>query len=241
MGAIVVIAASAGGLEPLRRIIAALPLPCAASVFVVRHIGCNTSVLPFLLARAGLPASLAREGVLIEAGHIYVAPPDHHMILEPHRIRLSHGPKVNHTRPAADPLFETAAEAYGNRVVGVVLSGGGSDGAAGLQAIKAHCGTAFVQHPDEATAPSMPKTAIAAGQPDACLPVSEIAQRVRCIMLAGPSQRLFTALILGGPLSKTDCATICDVNETERPQGTHMRLNHDTSPTCLRVDRGFTR
>jgi two-component system chemotaxis response regulator CheB len=177
MDAIVVIAASAGGLEPLRRIIAALPVPCMASVFVVMHIGSGPSALPSLLARVGgPPAAFAQDGAAIEAGHIYVAPPDHHMLLEPARIRLSRGPKVHSTRPAADPLFISAAEAFGERVIGVVLSGGGSDGAAGLRAIKRHGGTALVLRPEDAAMPYMPRAAIAAGHPDACLPVPEIVQ-----------------------------------------------------------------
>ena len=112
MVGIVVIAASAGGLGPLRSIIAALPAPCTAAVFVVVHIGSNPSILPCLLGHAGpLPAAFAHDGDAIEAGRIYVAPPDRHMVLEFARIRLSHGPKVHYTRPAADPLFISAAEA----------------------------------------------------------------------------------------------------------------------------------
>jgi two-component system, chemotaxis family, protein-glutamate methylesterase/glutaminase len=180
MGGIVVIAASAGGLSPLRSIIAALPVPCAAAVFVVMHIGSNPSILPDLLSRTGLlPAAFARDGDAIEAGHIYVAPPDHHMVLGFVSIRLNQGPKVHYTRPAADPLFISAAEAHGKRVMGVVLSGGDSDGATGLRAIREHGGTALVQDPKEAAMPSMPRAAIAAGHPDACLPVEEIARRIR--------------------------------------------------------------
>jgi two-component system chemotaxis response regulator CheB len=175
---IVVIGASAGGLEPLRRFTAALPVPCTASVFVVMHIGCHSSALPSLLGRAGLPAAFAQDGALIEAGHIYVAPPDHHMLLEPDRIRLSQGPKVHYTRPAADPLFASAAQAHGKRIIGIVLSGWGSDGASGLWAIKKHGGTALAQHPADATVPLMPYAAIATNNLDDCLPIQEIAQRV---------------------------------------------------------------
>jgi two-component system, chemotaxis family, protein-glutamate methylesterase/glutaminase len=180
MDVIVVIAASAGGLEPLRRIIAALPAPCLGSIFVVMHIGNHPSALPFLLSHDdGPPASFAQDGTPIEIGHIYVAPPNHHMLLEPVRIRLNQGPQVHYTRPAADPLFVSAAEACGERVIGIVLSGGGSDGATGLQAIKEHGGTALVQHPEDAAVPFMPRAAIAAVHPDACRPVQEIAQLVR--------------------------------------------------------------
>jgi two-component system, chemotaxis family, protein-glutamate methylesterase/glutaminase len=101
------------------------------------------------------------------------------MVLEFASIRLSHGPKVHYTRPAADPLFISAAEAHGQRVMGIVLSGGSSDGAAGLRAITEHGGTALVQDPKEAETPSMSRAAIAADHPDACLTVEEIAKRVR--------------------------------------------------------------
>jgi two-component system chemotaxis response regulator CheB len=176
MDAIVVLAASAGGLKPLLSIIAGLPVPCRASVFVVVHTGLHPSILPCLLARdSRLPAVFAQDGP-IERGHIYVAPPDHHMFLQLGCVRLSQGPKVHHTRPAADPLFFSAAEAYGKRVIGIVLSGGGSDGSAGLRAIKEHGGIALVQHPDDAETPFMPRAAIAAVLPDACLPAQEIGQ-----------------------------------------------------------------
>jgi len=178
MFSIVVVGASAGGLPPLRYLVEALPIPCAASIFVVMHIGANRSSLPALLARPGLPADFAQDGTLIEDGRLYVAPPDQHMVLETGLIRLNRGRKVNFTRPAADPLFESAAVAYGSRVVGIVLSGGGSDGARGLRMIEAKGGMVFIQHPGEAQFPSMPQTAIAADAPDACLTISQIARRM---------------------------------------------------------------
>jgi len=178
MFSIVVIGASAGGLPPLRYLVEALPIPCAASIFVVMHIGANRSSLPALLTRPGLPSEFAQDGTLIESGHLYIAPPDQHMVLEPGWIRLNRDIKVNFTRPAADPLFESAAAAYGSRVVGIVLSGGGSDGARGLRMIEAKGGMVFIQHPGEAQFPSMPQTAIAADAPDACLTISQIARRM---------------------------------------------------------------
>jgi two-component system chemotaxis response regulator CheB len=191
MDTIIVIAGSAGGLKPLRHILAELPVPCAAAVFVVMHIGPYPSVLPLLLDRADFPAAFASDGDPIVAGHIYVAPPDHHMILECGRIRLSRGSKVHYTRPSADPLFTSAAEIYGERVVGVVLSGGDHDGAAGLRAIKEHGGTALVQHPDEARQPSMPHAAIVTDNPDSCLSAEGIAQRLAafCALSAGRHRR----------------------------------------------------
>jgi len=173
----VVIAASAGSVAPLRHIVATLPIPCLGSIFIVLHIGSRPSMLPSILGRGGLPASFGQDGARIEAGHIYVAPPDHHMVLGGGRIRLNQGPKIHHTRPAGDPLFISAAEAYGERVVGVVLSGGDGDGAAGLRIIKQCGGTTLVQHPDDAMASSMPEAAIAADHPD-CLPIEELARRL---------------------------------------------------------------
>ena len=176
-GVIVVIGASAGGLAPLREIIAFLPVPCSASIFVVSHIGDQKSLLPELLSGVH-PATFAQSGEAIESGRIYVAPPDHHMVLAPGFVQLNHEQRVHHTRPAIDPLFISAAEAYGSRVIGIVLSGGNGDGAAGLQAIK-HCGgLTFVQSPEEAKIDEMPRSAIAADRLTCVLPVAEIAQRL---------------------------------------------------------------
>jgi two-component system chemotaxis response regulator CheB len=184
MGAVVVIAASAGGLEPLREIVKALWDGCKTSTFVVVHIGPQRSHLPSLLTfSGGPPASFAQDGEIIEGGRIYIAPPDHHMTLDHERIYLSSGPKVHYTRPAADPLFVSAAKHFGKRVVGIVLSGGDGDGAIGIQAIQDHGGTAFVQLPTEAKFSSMPLAAIAAARPD-ILSTKEIARRIG--LICGP-------------------------------------------------------
>lgn len=176
--AIVVVAVSTGGLSPLRRIIEALPRNCSASVFVAMHSGAFPSILPEILGWHGrINVSFAEDGALIEAAHVYVAPPDHHMVVDIDHIRLNQGPKVHSTRPAADPLFVSAANAHGNRVVGVVLSGDGSDGAAGLVAIKAHGGRALVEDPRDAPSPSMPAAAMAADSPEA-LHIDALAHRV---------------------------------------------------------------
>jgi two-component system, chemotaxis family, protein-glutamate methylesterase/glutaminase len=149
------------------------------AVFVVLHIGSRPSKLPGLLNRnTRLPASFAQPDIPIRSGRIYVAPPDHHMLLETGCIRLSQGPKVRGTRPAVDPLFQSAATAYGEQVVGVILSGADSDGAAGLRAIQAAGGLVLVQRPDDAAVPSMPLAAIIKDHPDACLPVDDLARRI---------------------------------------------------------------
>ncbi len=105
------------------------------------------------------------------------------MLLEPSHIRLSRGAKVHFTRPAVDPLFESAARAFGSRVVGVVLSGGDGDGAAELRTIKEHGGLALVQDPEEAVMPSMPHSAIASAHPDGCVPIRLLAKRVSNLSL----------------------------------------------------------
>jgi len=149
------------------------------AVFVVVHIGRRPSRLPELLNRdSRLPASFAQHDVPIRSGRIYVAPPDHHMLLDAGRIRLSRGPKIRGTRPAVDPLFQSAAAAYGEQVIGVILSGADSDGAAGLRAIEARGGLVLVQRPDDAAVPSMPTAAIIADHPDACLPAEGLARRI---------------------------------------------------------------
>src|SRR5580693_3381644 len=132
---IVVIGASRGGVEALKGIVAALPSSLQSALLIVLHISpTHVSLLPDVLSRADpLPAEHGRDGTRVERGRIYVAPPDHHMTVGPIGfIRLDQGPKENHTRPAADPLFRSAASVYGSRVTGIILTGGGSDGTQGL-------------------------------------------------------------------------------------------------------------
>lgn len=176
MVCIVVIGASEGGLEPLQCIVAALLVRSAAAIFLVRHLGSHRSVLPSLLNHSAIAAALAQDGALIQAGHGYVAPPEHHLLLEDGHVRLNHGLKVHYTRPAIEPLFVSAADDYGADVTGIVLSSRDGDGAFGLWAIREHGEAALVQRP--AFKSSMPDMALAADHPEA-LPIEEIAQRVR--------------------------------------------------------------
>lgn len=180
MEAIIVIGGSSGGLKPLRAIIRALQPDSSASIFVVIHIGNQQSYLHDILARdTKIPVAAARDGDLIKPGHIYVAPPDYHMILDFGLIRLHYTSKIHFTRPAVDPLFESAAATYGDRVVGIVLSGGDGDGAQGLRAIKEHGGKVFVQDPTEAEVSSMPDSALNATDPNAWLPMESLANCIR--------------------------------------------------------------
>ncbi len=159
---IVVIGASAGGVEALIRLTSALPRDLPASLFVVLHTPARSkSMLPAILSRSGnLPAIHAEHGSAIEPGCIYVARPDHHLIIKPGFVSVTQGPRENRQRPAIDPLFRSAALAYGHRVVGVVLSGSLDDGTSGLVSIKARGGTAIVQDPADALFDSMPRSAI---------------------------------------------------------------------------------
>jgi two-component system chemotaxis response regulator CheB len=175
---IVVIGTSAGGIEALKVLAGGLPRDFGASVFVVLHTApYGLGILPEILERAGnLPASNARDWERIEPGHIYVAPPDYHLLVErAGYMRITQGPKENRFRPAVDPLFRSAAYAFGPRVVGVVLTGWLDDGTAGLHALKERGGTAVVQHPEDALAPSMPLSALKHVEVDHCVPLTEIA------------------------------------------------------------------
>lgn len=173
---IIVIGASAGGVEAISAIVAGLPRDLRAAVLVVLHVSRGRSVLPDILTRVGrLPAEHPDDGQRLLYGRIYVAPPDHHMTLEGDVVRITHGPTENGVRPAVDPLFRSAARSFGKRVIGVIASGSLDDGTAGIAAIKAAGGTAIVQDPNEASSPGMPRSAMAAVAIDHVLPVIEIA------------------------------------------------------------------
>jgi two-component system chemotaxis response regulator CheB len=175
---IIVIGASSGGIDALKELVGALPRDLDAAVFVTLHVApYSLGILPEILARAGeLPASNAKDMEQFEPGHIYVAPPDHHLLVErTGHVRVTKGPRENRFRPAVDTLFRSAAYAYGPRVVGVVLTGWLDDGSAGLFAVKERGGTAVVQHPDDAFAPAMPLNAIKHVEVDHILPLKEIA------------------------------------------------------------------
>jgi two-component system chemotaxis response regulator CheB len=171
---IVVIGASAGGFEAVRAVLEALPDDFPAAVLVVIHTGPN-GVFPDALARnTPLPVVAARDGERLEGGRVYVAPPDQHLTVTDGVVRVARGPREHGFRPAIDPLFTTAAQAAGERVAGVILSGALSDGTIGLHAIKHAGGLAVVQHPEEAPVPSMPLSALRSVEVDAILPVSAI-------------------------------------------------------------------
>lgn len=182
MGAerVIVIGASADGLQALRTIVAGLPATLAAPVVAVLHIGARPSRLAQVLGyRATLRVKAAADLDELEPGWMYVAPPDRHVLVEPGRLRLSEGPREKSTRPSIDPLFRSAASAYGPAAIGVLLTGGGTDGAAGLAEIKKRGGVAIVQEPAEARFSSMPSSALAKGPVDHRVPVADIPALLR--------------------------------------------------------------
>ncbi|MCK2213874.1 chemotaxis protein CheB [Actinomadura sp. ATCC 31491] len=161
---LVVVAASAGGVDPLRNLLAGLPGDLPAAVLVVLHVPPHSkSVLAGILDRAGpLPAAPALDGEQIRPGRVYVARPDHHLLVQDGRIRLSRGPQHNGHRPAADALFLSAALDAGPHVAAVVLSGALDDGARGSEAVHRQGGAVAVQSLEECVFPGMPSAALAA-------------------------------------------------------------------------------
>jgi two-component system chemotaxis response regulator CheB len=175
---LVVIGASAGGIEALKTLCAALPSDLPSSLLIVLHAGqASPNNLDRILSRAGpLPASNAVDGDAIRPGHIHVASSGFHLLVDPPGVlRLTRGPRENRFRPAIDVLFRSAALGFGPRVVGVVLSGHLDDGTAGLRAIKSRGGIALVQDPREALAKGMPRSALRYVEVDACLPAAALA------------------------------------------------------------------
>ena len=174
---IVVVAASAGGVEALRGLLSQFPVPISATLLVVLHVpAAGGKVLPSILGRAGLlPASAAADGEVPLPGHVYVAPPDCHMLLVGDKIRLSQGPRHNGHRPAADPLFISAALSGGPHAIAVVLSGTLDDGAAGAAAIERRGGLVVIQDPGESAYDGMPRAAMAATHRAKVLRLPELA------------------------------------------------------------------
>jgi two-component system chemotaxis response regulator CheB len=175
---LVVIGASAGGLDGLMSIVTALPPSLKATVLIVMHTNSRgTTYLPDILGRVSpLPVKLVADGQKVGRGQILVAPPDFHVLVNRRGLSLTRGPRENGFRPAIDPLFRSASRVYQTRTMGVILSGALDDGAYGMKVIKEHGGMTVVQDPEEAQIPSMPLSVLSSITVDHVLKASEIAR-----------------------------------------------------------------
>ena len=175
---VVALGASAGGFNALSRLLGPLPQGFGCAILVVQHLSPDyRSVLAELLERkTSLNVRQASDGEKTMPGVVYVAAPNLHLLAEPGAVRLLRTPAVHHSRPSIDLLFESVAVNYGQRAIGVVLSGSGRDGAAGIEAIKAAGGTTMAEDPASSEFSSMPYAAIATGAVDIVLPIARLAK-----------------------------------------------------------------
>lgn len=174
---LIVLGASAGGTDALKRVLADLPaeLPAAVTIVLHTHASSPGYMAEILGRHTRFQVAYANEGDELKPGHAYLAPPDRHLIVrESGLLGLDSGPKVNFHRPAADPLFESAARLFGRQVIGVVLTGGDGDGSKGLQQIKKYGGTLVVQSPSTALVPEMPLNALLRDSPDQIVPLDRL-------------------------------------------------------------------
>lgn len=171
---IIVIGASAGGVTALRSLISRFDANWPVSVFITLHIGIHRSTLPNILSwDSSLPVQFADDDQTFSRV-VYVAPPDRHLLIGATKTFLGAGPKENHSRPAIDPMFRSAATHHGTRVIGVLLTGHMQDGMNGLYDVRQRGGCTIVQHPDDAAVPEIPLNALRRLSPDYLLPVSKI-------------------------------------------------------------------
>jgi two-component system chemotaxis response regulator CheB len=237
------IGASTGGVEALRSLARGLPEALPAAVFVVLHTGASTpGRLAEILSRCGaLVAEEARDGLQIRHGRIYVAPPDRHLLVLDGQMAVERGPKENGFRPAVDPLFRSAAAAYGDRVVGVILSGGLDDGTLGLKAIKERGGATIVQDPAEALAKGMPTSAIRGVTVDLVLRSGEIGPAIAALVGRGsergrkpegdPGRMAVEGLVAPGPPPIYTCQS----GKLEDALWTSVRLMEENAAFLVRM------
>lgn len=247
---LVVIGTSHGGLQALKDVLSALPGTFAAPVLVAMHVGSKNSQLPALLQPVtDLKVMHAGDGDVLAAGTVFIAPPDHHMLVDGEAIRLMRGAKENYSRPAIDPLFRSAAISHRERVIGVVLTGDLDDGTVGLQAIKACGGIALVQDPEDAVAPSMPSSALRYVKVDACLKVTEIAQRLRKLVSqqrpsgGGPSRTMIlenTASLTSDVILINSLDEVAPRSPLTCPECHGVLWEMDSAPLRYRCHTGHT-
>ena len=185
---VVAIGASAGGVEALHVVVSALPGDFPAAVLIVQHMDPHhKSMLAGLLARRSLlTVKQAASGEAIRPGTVYIAQPDAHLIVRDRRLELTDTAPVHFSRPSIDLLFQSVADAYGDRAIAVILSGSGVDGADGVRAVKAKGGTTIVQQPSSAAHAGMPQAARATGCVDVTLPLEEIGPALGNLVVPAP-------------------------------------------------------
>lgn len=179
----VAIGASAGGVEALSALLPTISATLEVAVFVVLHLPANrrSRLAEIFASQCARPVREAEDKIPIEQGTIYVAPPDYHLLIDREpadgdgRLALSTEPPIRFSRPSIDVLFESAADAYGERLLGILLTGASEDGADGLLAVRAAGGTTIVQHPDEAVVPTMVQAALARGAAERVMTLAQIA------------------------------------------------------------------
>ncbi len=188
---IIVIGTSAGGLKALSAVLSELPADIGAAIFVVQHLAADRkSDLPRLLQTiSDLPVTHPIDGDTFETGHVYVAPPDHHLLLNADTVRVLRGPQENRFRPSIDAVFRSAAREHGSRVIGVVLTGYLDDGTVGQQAIKKRGGITVVQDPAEAEYPSMPRSALRYVKVDHSVPIAEAGALLARLVATPPADQ----------------------------------------------------
>jgi two-component system chemotaxis response regulator CheB len=180
----IVIGASAGGVEALSILLPALPATLSAAVFIVVHLPRNhRSLLPEIFGpKCALPVREAEDKMRVEPGTVYFAPPDYHLLLDKGpQLALSVDELVHFSRPSIDVLFESAADVYAERLLGIILTGGNEDGAAGLAAVLRAGGVTIVQEPGSAQVPLMVLSALKRSSPDFLLPLDAIAGLLRTL------------------------------------------------------------
>lgn len=174
---LIVIGASAGGMEALKRLLAQFPEKFPAPIFIVNHMSADTTgeaLVKVLNESSSLRCVHAHNDQAFESGTIYLAPSDQHMMIVKGKILVTKGARENRSRPAIDPLFRSAAVAYGNQVIGIILTGYLDDGTNGMMAIKRCGGVCIAQDPDDASFPNMPRSVIANVGVDYCLPIAQM-------------------------------------------------------------------
>lgn len=224
---IVVVGASAGGISALQSLVRNLPGDFQAAILIVLHLSRQSGgLLPDILAGAtGLPVSNARHNEEIRTAHIYVAPPDRHLLVGPERrIYLGNGPKENRFRPAVDPLFRSAALNEGRKVIGIVLSGGLDDGTAGLCAIKQGGGLTIVQDPSEAEVPSMPRSALQHVAADYCMSAEKIGEMLPILLREAPTREM--------PQMSEDTRLEVELAADQRNQTDVAKMGQPSPYTC---------